>query len=45
MEYKIGSAFDIQKELSNIPVGFTTGRYTGELHIPGYNFAGQFPEA
>ena len=41
----IGFGFDLQKGLSNIPVGFTTGKHAGELHIPGYNFAGQFPEA
>ena len=31
---------DIQKGLSNLPAVFTTGKYTGELHIPGYNFTG-----
>ena len=33
--------FDLQKSItSNIPSFLTTGKYPGEFHIPGYNFAG-----
>ena len=35
-----GSSLDIQSDITKLPPIFSTGKYPGELHIPGYSFAG-----
>ena len=36
----LGSSLDIQSAITKLPPIFSTGKYPGELHIPGYSFAG-----